>query len=205
FFVAFPTAAGALEAASEAQGALELPVRMGLHTGTPLLTGEGYVGADVHRAARIAAAGHGGQVLVSATTAALVGGALTPLGEHRRRICARPAPLFRRGTGESPPLKTISNTNVPRPASSFVGREREVADVTALFRSGSRLVTLTGPGGSGKTRLAIESAAELLDDLPAGPFLVGLASVRGSGPLVPRGAEVLRGNGGLHGHNRQRE
>src|SRR5437868_13264925 len=122
FFVAFPTAPGALDAAREAQAELGLPVRMGLHTGTPLLTEEGYVGPDVHRAARIAAAGHGGQVLVSAATAALASSELTDLGKHRLKDFDESIALFQLGTGEFPPLKTISNTNLPRPASSFVGR-----------------------------------------------------------------------------------
>src|SRR5207253_2757717 len=140
FFVAFPTAPGALEAAREAQEVLELPVRMGLHTGTPLLTKEGYVGADVHLSARIAAAGHGRQVLVSAATAEAAGADLNELGEHRLKDFDEPVALFQLGTDEFPPLKTISNTNLPRPASSFVGREREVRDLVELVRA-NRLVT----------------------------------------------------------------
>src|SRR5438552_7969720 len=156
FFVAFPTAPGALKAAREAQEALELPVRMGLHTGTPLLSEKGYVGTDVHRAARIAAAGHGRQVLVSSATAALVDGTeLHDLGEHRLKDFDGPVRIFQLGGGEFLPLKSISNTNLPRPASSFVGRRREVAEVVATLRDGARLGTLAGPGGAGKTRLAL--------------------------------------------------
>src|SRR3954452_19355593 len=97
FFVAFPTAPGALAAASEARAGLEIPVRMGLHTGTPLLTEEGYVGPDVHRAARITAAGHGRQVLVSASTAALLepsGTVLLDLGEHRLKDLSAPERIW---------------------------------------------------------------------------------------------------------------
>ena len=178
FFVAFPTAPGALGAAREAQDALEVPVRMGLHTGTPLLTEQGYVGADVHRAARIAAAGHGGQVLLSAATKELVEASVSDLGEHRLKDFEEPTRIFQLGTTEFPPLKTISNTNLPRPASSFVGRAREVAELVALLRDGARLVTLSGPGGAGKTRLALEAATELVPDFRAGVFWIALATIR---------------------------
>ncbi|MGH2488552.1 MAG: adenylate/guanylate cyclase domain-containing protein, partial [Candidatus Limnocylindria bacterium] len=150
FFVAFPTAAGALAAGAAARDALAsgpIRVRMGIHTGTPHLAEEGYVGADVHRAARIAAAGHGGQVLVSAATVAVLGTkGLRELGEHRLKDFAQPVTLYQLGAERFPPLKTISNTNLPRPASTFVGREREVGEVAALLSDGARLLTLTGPG-----------------------------------------------------------
>src|SRR5512142_2936505 len=121
FFVAFPTAPGALAAAAEAQDGLSLPVRMGLHTGTPLLTEEGYVGADVHRAARIAAAGHGRQVLLSTATAALVdAGELHDLGEHRLKDLSAPERIFQLGHDEFPPLKTLFRTNLPISATQFV-------------------------------------------------------------------------------------
>src|SRR5947199_2708851 len=107
FFVAFATASGALDAARESQAELELPVRMGLHTGTPLQTDEGYVGADVHRAARITAAGHGRQVLVSTATAALVDVAeLRDLGEHRLKDLTAPERIYQVGDEDFPPLKT---------------------------------------------------------------------------------------------------
>src|SRR5438270_6105594 len=116
FFVAFPTAPGALEAAREAQDALALPVRMGLHTGTPLLTDEGYVGHDVHRAARIAAAGHGGQVLISSSTAALVTeDGLRDLGKHRLKDLSAPERIFQLGEDVFPPLKSLHQTNLPIP------------------------------------------------------------------------------------------
>ena len=183
FFVAFPTAQGALDAAAEAHGALAagpIRVRVGIHTGTPHLTAEGYVGQDVHRGARIAAAGHGGQALLSKETVQVVGDAvkLLDLGEHRLKDFDAPVWIYQLGTERFPPLKTISNTNLPRPASSFVGREHEVADIGALLNDGARLVTLTGPGGSGKTRLAIEAAAELVPDFRNGVFWVDLAPLR---------------------------
>jgi class 3 adenylate cyclase len=162
FFVAFPSASGAVAAAAAATAALaqgRIRVRIGLHTGSPHRTSEGYVGADVHLGARIAAAGHGGQVLLSRATRELVDGELTDLGEHRLKDFAEPIGIFQLGTDRFPPLKTISNTNLLRPASSFVGRERELAEVAALLQDRARLVTLSGPGGSGKTRLALEAAA----------------------------------------------
>src|SRR5438552_12966221 len=113
FFYAFPTAPGALAAAADADVALAggaIRVRMGLHTGTPLLTDEGCVGADVHRAARIAAVGHGGQLLLSAATKELVEASVADLGEHRLKDFDEPTRIFQLGTSEFPPLKTISNT-----------------------------------------------------------------------------------------------
>src|SRR3954471_21406993 len=111
FFIAFPTAPGALDAAREAQEALAIPVRMGLHTGTPLLTDEGYVGADVHRAARIAAAGHGRQALLSASTAArLAAGGLRDLGHPRLKDLSPPERIFQVGDRDFPPLKTLYRT-----------------------------------------------------------------------------------------------
>lgn len=160
FFVAFRDAAAAVRAAAAAQRSLAnepVRVRMGLHTGRPHLIAEGYVGHDVNLGARIAAAGHGGQVLVSAAArrALAADEDITNLGEHRLKDLATPVGIYQIGTERFPPLKTISNTNLPRPASSFVGREREAREVTELVRGGARLVTLTGPGGTGKTRLSL--------------------------------------------------
>ncbi len=180
FFYAFTDTRAAVAAGAAANVALApglIRIRMGLHTGEALLTGEGYVGEDVHLGARIAAAGHGGQVLLSAATRALLDGGVTDLGEHRLKDFAGPVAIFQLGEERFPPLKTISNTNLPRPASSFVGRERETAEVAKLVR-GHRLVTLSGPGGSGKTRLSIEAASELVGEFNAGVFWVSLASVR---------------------------
>jgi hypothetical protein len=123
---------------------------MGLHTGTPHVSPEGYVGHDVHLGARIAAAGHGGQVLMSQATreGARVTTGLLDLGEHRLKDFEAPIAIFQLGDERFPPLKTISNTNLPRPVSSFVGREREVDEITELLRNGARLLSLTGPGGT---------------------------------------------------------
>ena len=192
FFVAFPTAPGALKAAREAQEALELPVRMGLHTGTPLLTEEGYVGADVHRAARIAAAGHGRQILVSASTAALLepsNSLLLDLGEHRLKDLSAPERVYQAGEGEFPRLKTLYQTNLPVPATPFLGREDELAAVGELLaRDDVRLLTLTGAGGSGKTRLALQAVAAAADAYPQGVWWVPLAR----GTRLRRSSFLLR-------------
>jgi predicted ATPase/class 3 adenylate cyclase len=197
FFVAFPTAPGALEAAREAQEGLKLPVRMGLHTGTPLWTEEGYVGADVHRAARIAAAGHGRQVLVSAATAALVDGAgLRDLGDHRLKDLSAPERIFQVGNREFPPLKTLFRTNLPIPATPFLGRGEELEQVGELLaRADVRLLTLTGAGGSGKTRLALQAAGEAAESFPDGIWWVPLAPLDDPADVMPVAARVL-GEGG---------
>jgi predicted ATPase/class 3 adenylate cyclase len=208
FFVAFPSAPGALEAARKAQEALaqgSIRVRMGLHTGVPHLTDEGYVGPDVHLGARIAAGGHGGQVLLSKETRELVEGDLLDLGEHRVKDFAQPIWIFQLGPERFPPLKTISNTNLPRPASSFVGREREVAEVASLLQDGARLLTLTGPGGSGKTRLALEAAAELVAEFRNGVFWVGLAPLRDPTLVIDTIAQTLGAKDGLAEHIGDRE
>jgi predicted ATPase len=163
FFVAFSRATDAVAAAAEAQSALAdgpVKVRMGLHTGEPLRGGEGYVGFDVHRAARIAAAGHGGQVLLSQATVDLAGAQVRDLGLHRLKDLSAAERIFQLGTHDFPPLNTLHETNLPVPATPFLGREQEVDHVaTLLQRPDVRLVTLTGPGGSGKTRLALQAAA----------------------------------------------
>jgi predicted ATPase len=201
FFVAFPTAPGALEAAREAQESLSLPVRMALHTGTPLRSDEGYVGTDVHRAARIAAAGHGGQVLVSASTAGLLdsgNGSLVDLGEHRLKDLTAAERIYQAGEGEFPPLKTLYATNLPVPATSFLGREAELADVEALLGRGDvRLLTLTGAGGTGKTRLALQAAGAAADAYPQGIWFVPLASVPHATEVVSAAARALGGGGAL--------
>jgi predicted ATPase/class 3 adenylate cyclase len=199
FFVAFPTAPGALEAATQGQRELELPVRMGLHTGTPLLTEEGYVGADVHRAARIAAAGHGRQVLVSTATAALVDSAeLRDLGEHRLKDLSAPERIFQVGADEFPPLKTLFRTNLPIPATPFLGRNHELGEVRALLeRDDARLLTLTGAGGSGKTRLALHAAGEVADEYPDGIWWVPLAPLVDPADVAPAAARALGGGGSL--------
>ena len=209
FFIAFPTATGALAAAAAARDELAsgpIRVRMGIHTGTPHLSAEGYVGSDVHRGARIAAAGHGGQVLVSPATVALVGSeGLRDLGEHRFKDFPEPISIYQLGDDRFPPLKTISNTNLPHPASSFVGREAEVSAVAALLQDGARLLTLTGPGGSGKTRLALEAAAMLVPEFKAGVFWVALAPLRDPALVSETIGQTLGAKDGLAEHIGERE
>jgi len=182
FFVAFPRAQDALEAAAEVRDALapgRVRVRIGLHTGEPLLTSEGYVGIDVHRAARIAAVGHGGQILVSQSTRDLVGGdGLQDLGAHRLKDLTAPERIYQLGDEEFPPLKSLSRSNLPVAAMPLIGRTHELAELQALLGDGTRLVTITGAGGSGKTRLAMQVAAELADEFRDGAFFVPLAPVQ---------------------------
>jgi predicted ATPase len=197
FFFAFPTASGALAAASTFTEALALgaiQVRVGMHTGAPLLAEEGYIGDDVHFAARVAAAGHGGQVILSAATADLVDDVVTHLGEHRLKDIPLPVSIFQVGDGSFPPLKTIANTNLPTPISSFVGREEELYEAEQLLQR-ARLLTVTGPGGAGKTRFAIElvrrAREERFSDYPGGVFGCFLASLRDAGLVLPTIAKTL--------------
>ena len=204
FFVAFPTAPGAIDAATDALTALAdgpIRLRIGIHTGTPHLGDEGYVGADVHRAARIAAAGHGGQVLISAATASLVGtDGLRDLGEHRLKDLTAPERIYQLGEDEFPPLKTLHQTNLPVPTTPFLGREHEVREVTALLaRDDARAVTLTGPGGTGKTRLALQAAAASADAFPGGVWWVPLAALRDSSLVLEAAARALGAKGDLAG------
>src|SRR5881409_1687204 len=208
FFVAFPTGPEAVDAAREAQEALRpgpIDVRMGIHTGSPHLSEEGYVGQDVHKGARIAAVGHGDQVLLSKETRDLTDVDATDLGEHRLKDFAEAVSIFQLGAKHFPPLKSISNTNLPRPASSFVGRDREVEEVVSLLQDGARLLTLTGPGGSGKTRLAIEAAAAVVPEFKGGVFWVGLATVRDPALVTDTIAQTLGAKNGLAEHIAQRE
>jgi predicted ATPase/class 3 adenylate cyclase len=207
FFFAFPTAPGALRAAADGQRALAsgpISVRMGLHTGTPHPTEEGYVGTDVHRGARIAACAHGGQVLVSASTAALVGGdGLRDLGEHRLKDLLEPIRLYQLEINglpdEFPPLKSLYRTNLPVPATPFLGREHELAEVLGLLEN-TKLLTLTGPGGTGKTRLGLQAAAEASDRYPDGVFWVPLAPLRDSDLVLETAAQALAASDGLAEH-----
>jgi predicted ATPase/class 3 adenylate cyclase len=182
FFVAFARARDALGAAAQAQRALDggpIQVRVGLHTGEPLVTEEGYVGIDVHRAARIAAAGHGGQVLISQSTRDLVGpDELRDLGRHRLKDLTASERIYQLGDGSFPPLKTLDRTNLPVASSPLVGREAELTALLESLRGDSRLVTITGAGGSGKTRLALQVAAELTDEFADGVFFVSLGPVQ---------------------------
>ena len=197
FFTLFNSAFGAVAASVDAQKALAAEawpdgaafrVRIGLHTGEAAVVGGEYVGIDVHRAARIASAAHGGQVLVSGSVRAIVEDALAgdvrlrDLGEHRLKDLSRPEHLYQVDAGglptEFPPLNTLDRTpnNLPTQLTSFVGREAEVREVRRLLKN-SRLLTLTGPGGTGKTRLALQAAAEVSADFPDGVYFVGLSSV----------------------------
>jgi predicted ATPase len=195
FFVAFPTAPAALKASEAITDELRagpMRVRIGLHTGTPLVTDEGYVGADVHRAARIAASGHGGQVLVSASTASLLDLELRDLGEHRFKDLAAAERVYQLGEGEFPALDSLYRTNLPIPATPFLGRERELSEVVDLLtREEVRLLTLTGPGGTGKTRLALQAAAEVSGRYPDGVWWVPLAALHEPALVVEQAAQVL--------------
>ena len=180
-FAAFAAASAAVAAARElseelASGAIR--ARVGLHTGTPLIGDEGYVGIDVHRAARIAAAAHGGQVVMSEPTAALVGEDVQPLGEHLLKDLLGPLRLFQLGDGRFPAPRSLGASTLPVQPTPFAGRERELAQVLALLRDPQvRLTTLTGPGGSGKTRLALQAAAETATDFADGVFWVPLQAL----------------------------
>jgi predicted ATPase/class 3 adenylate cyclase len=195
FFLVFSTAQAAIEAARQINAGLasgQLAVRIGLHTGTPLVTAEGYVGGDVHRAARIAASGHGGQVLVSASTAALVDLQLQDLGEHRFKDLAAAERVFQLGHADYPPLRSLRNVRLPVPATPFLGREDEVERVVELLsREDVRLLTLTGPGGTGKTRLALQAAAEASDRFPDGTWFVPLAPLRDPSLVLSAVASAL--------------
>jgi len=195
FFVAFARASDAVAAAADAQRALAdgpARVRMGIHTGEPVLSEEGYVGYDLHRAARIAAAGHGGQVLLSQATADLSGADARDLGLHRLKDLSAPERLFQFGTNTFPPLKTLHQTNLPVPATPFLGREQEVDQIVELLRRPEvRLVTLSGPGGGGKTRLALQACAAAADAYARGVWWVPLAAVADSALVEASAAHAL--------------
>jgi predicted ATPase/class 3 adenylate cyclase len=211
FFVVFPDAHEALAAAVASQRALEdhewpegarVRVRMGMHTGQGRLGGDNYVGLDVHRAARIAAAGRGGQLLVSAATRSLVEDGLPEhvtlldLGDHRLRDLERPERLYQVMIpglpSDFPPIRSAEPRlgNLPTPLTSFVGRERALRDVKDLV-SRSKLVTLTGPGGTGKTSLALRAAADLQAEMEDGAFLVRLGSLSDPDLVIPTIAQAL--------------
>ena len=196
FFAAFETASAAVKAAVEAQRGLQthrwadnadIRVRMGVHTGTGILVGDDYIGIDVHRAARIASAGWGGQILISTATKAIVDHALpngvevADLGEHQLKDIEAESiyQLVISGLISSfPAIRSIGPavSKLPTQLTRFVGRQRELADVIAFLDS-KRLLTLTGPGGTGKTRLAIRAAGEVTDDFNDGVYFVALAGL----------------------------
>jgi predicted ATPase/class 3 adenylate cyclase len=214
FFAVFSSPRACLAAVLEMQQAMEsrawpadehVRVRMGVHCGEAAQTPAGLVGLDVHRAARIAAVANGGQVLVSETAAALVRDVLPPgavlhdLGLHRLKDLGRPEQIFQLcGSGlqaEFPPLRSLDNpallNNLPAQPATFIGRERELSQVRALVES-ARLVTLTGAGGAGKTRLGLQVAADLLDGSGDGVWLVRLAAVTDEDGVAGAIAETLQ-------------
>lgn len=194
FFVAFASARDAVAAAREAQAALAtgpIRVRMGIHTGEPLLTGAGYAGMDVHRAARIAAAGHGGQVLLSQATRDLLDDDdVVDLGAHRLKDLLKPERIYQLGSQQFASLKSLNRSNLPEAAHPLVGRLIEQGELATLIRQG-RLVTITGAGGTGKTRLALELAGELAEEFTDGVCFVSLASVTDPGLVVPVMSQAL--------------
>ncbi|HSS79776.1 MAG TPA: adenylate/guanylate cyclase domain-containing protein [Gaiellaceae bacterium] len=212
FFVAFATAGDAAAGAADGQRALagndwpdgnEIRVRMGLHTGEPRQVDGTYVGLDVHQAARVMAAGHGGQVLVSQATRSLLGPSveLRDLGEHVLKDLAGRQQLYQLEIDglpdEFPPLNTLDDRfmSLPTVPNAFVGRERELAEAGELLaRDDVRLLTLIGPGGTGKTRLALQLAGSVEEQYEGGGAFVQLAPVRESELVVPAIAQAL----GLH-------
>ncbi len=213
FFVAFHRATDAAAAAVAAQRAIatypwpedvQVRARMGLHTGEPTLAAGDYVGLDVHRAARICAAGHGGQILLSQTTRDLVahdlpeGVSLRALGEHRLKDLYRPERLFQLVIpdllADFPALKSLDSqpNNLPAQPTPLIGREQEGAAVCGLLRREDvRLLTLTGPAGTGKTRLGLQVAADLIDDFADGAFFVPLAPISDPGLVTSTIAQTL--------------
>jgi predicted ATPase/class 3 adenylate cyclase len=211
FLAVFGRPAGAVRAAVDAQRRLAaepwpddapIRVRMGLHTGDGSLDPDGeYVGADVHRAARVGAAGHGGQVLLSETTSSLVadelpdGVTIRGLGEHRlkdlrpERLCQLVIDGVR---NDFPPIRSLDRqpNNLPTQLTSFVGRETELAEAAGLLAR-TRLLTLTGPGGTGKTRLSLQLAANVADQFEDGTWFVALEPVRDPSLVASRIADVL--------------
>jgi predicted ATPase/class 3 adenylate cyclase len=213
FFAVFSSPRACVATVMEIQRALEahawpagehVRVRMGVHTGEASKTATGLVGLDVHRAARVSAVGYGGQVLLSETVAALVRDALPPgaslkdLGVHRLKDLGRPERIFQlQAAGLQagfPPLRSLGNpalpNNLPAQLATFIGRARELTEVRALVKS-CRLVTLTGAGGCGKTRLSLQLAAELLDGSGDGVWLVELAAVSDDSAVAGAISEAL--------------
>jgi class 3 adenylate cyclase len=192
FFYAFASAQAAVSAASEAMvGLAEGPIRIrvGIHTGEPALDPPKYVGMDVHRAARIMSAAHGGQVVLSPSTVSLLEPGsfkLRDLGEHRFKDLSARERVFQLGAGEFPPIRSLHRTNLPVPATPFLGREEELAAVVGILGEPDvRLVSLVGPGGTGKTRLALQVAAEASDAYPDGVFWAPLAPLREPALVLP--------------------
>ena len=203
FFAAFARATDAVAAAGAIQSRLAsgpIRVRIGVHTGEPQITDEGYVGLDVHRGARVCAAGHGGQVLLSQTTRDLVDVDVSDLGEHRLKDLLEPQRLYQLGAEQFPPPKTLDSTNLPVQSTPLVGRERELAEAGALLRE-QRFLTIVGPPGSGKTRLALQLAADAADDFEH-VWWVGLQEVHDPELVEPTIAQTVGARADLAGHLR---
>src|SRR5439155_12670271 len=211
FFCVFKSALDACGSAAQAQTELSkhewphgkpIRVRIGVHTGEAPLVSEEYIGVDVHHAARVAAAAHGGQVVVSDATRSLVEAALPAhltlrdLGLHRLKDLARPERLYQLvidgAPNTFPALRTLDSTpnNLPTQLTSFVGREPAVTEAKRLLH-GTRLLTLTGPGGMGKTRLSLQIAAEVVQSFPDGVYFVPLSAVRDSSLISSAVAEAI--------------
>jgi len=211
FHAVFASALDGMAAVVEAQRTLQsqawpetgpLRVRMALHTGEGELREGDYFGPAVNRAARLMAVATGGQCLVSQTTAGLIQDSLPDhtslddLGEHRLKDLVRPERIFQVVAPglqkEFPPLKTLNayRHNLPVQLTSFVGRDKEIGETCRLLKK-THLLTLTGPGGTGKTRLALRTAAEVMPNFPDGAWLVELASLSGPAYILPTLAAVL--------------
>ncbi len=204
FVAAFASPMSAVNAAIDAQRELQLPVRMGLATGEAELRGADYFGAVLNRAARVMAAGHGGQILLAESTAGLLSGVdLIDLGPRRLRDVPTPVQVFQvQAEGlrtDFPPLRAVDTTpgNLPRAVTSFIGRESEVAEIEAAVRS-HQLVTLTGVGGVGKTRLALKVAARLADEFTDGVWFFELAAVTDPAAVPDALAAVCPASGHTH-------
>src|SRR6516165_9459349 len=194
---AFASPMSAVNAAIDAQRELQLPVRMGLATGEAELRDGDYFGTVLNRAARVMAAGHGGQILLADSTAGLLTGVdLVDLGPRRLRDLPTPVQVFQvQAEGlrtDFPPLRALdaSSGNLRAATTSFIGRESEVAEVEAALRA-HRVVTLTGVGGVGKTRLALEVASRLADEFPDGVWVFELAAVTDPAAVPDAVAAVL--------------
>jgi predicted ATPase/class 3 adenylate cyclase len=202
FFVAFARAPDAISAAEQIQSAGGvLKIRMGIHTGEPIVSDEGYVGIDVHRAARICAAAHGRQVVLSRRTAELLDGGpgLKDLGMHRLKDLGEAEKLFQLGAGDFPPLRSLNATNLPAQPGPLIGRDRELVELAELTRT-ERVVTLVGPGGSGKTRLALHAAAESVGKFEDGVLWVPLAAITDPEIVEPEIGRTIGAQNGLADH-----
>ena len=168
----------------------------GLHTGEPRVLAGQYYGIDVHHAARVMEASHGGQVLLTKATRELAVAPVRDLGVHRLEDLSAPERIWQLGNAEFPRLRAVYQTNLPVQPSPLVGR-MELDEVTKRLRGETRLLTLTGAGGSGKTRLALHAAAELAEEFLDGIWFVPLASVSDATLVKARIAQVLGGRGSV--------